>query len=150
MSVSSSPVNDAARDYADWRIVWLGRGQGRRIIAPVGLGTPVPYALKLGALYTLLIFFSNAFAHDSISLSISLGQDNRVHSCRGTPVNALNPDRMTAAERLAEIAEILARGLMRLQARQSSQKSGHYGDSYLDFAPNQRSHVAEHELGDAD
>ena len=31
--------------------------------------------------------------------------------------NPLSPDRMTAAERLAEIAEILAAGLMRLRAR---------------------------------
>ena len=30
--------------------------------------------------------------------------------------NALDPDRMSAAERLAEIGEILARGLIRLRA----------------------------------
>ena len=32
--------------------------------------------------------------------------------------NALSPDLMTAAERLAEIGEILAAGLIRLRARQ--------------------------------
>ncbi len=34
--------------------------------------------------------------------------------------NPLGPDRMTARERLAEICELLALGLIRLRARQSS------------------------------
>jgi hypothetical protein len=38
-------------------------------------------------------------------------------------MNPLNPDRMTAKERLAEVARILALGLIRLRARQSSQVS---------------------------
>ena len=54
--------------------------------------------------------------------------------------NALSPDRMTAAERLAEVAEILARGLIRLRARQSSSVSADRGDSCLDFSPHQRGH----------
>jgi hypothetical protein len=54
--------------------------------------------------------------------------------------NALSPDQMTAAERLAEIGEILARGLIRLRARQSRQVSADHGDSHLDFSANQRSH----------
>lgn len=54
--------------------------------------------------------------------------------------NALDPNLMTAAERLAEIAEILARGLIRLRARQSRQVSGDHGDSYLDFSADQRGH----------
>lgn len=54
--------------------------------------------------------------------------------------NALDPNRMTAAERLAEIAEILARGLIRLRARQSRQVSDDHGDSYLDFSADQRGH----------
>jgi hypothetical protein len=32
--------------------------------------------------------------------------------------NALDPNRMTAAERLAEVGEILAAGLLRLRARE--------------------------------
>ena len=38
-------------------------------------------------------------------------------------MNPLNPDRMSAKERLAEVTRILALGLIRLRARQSSQLS---------------------------
>ena len=55
-------------------------------------------------------------------------------------LNALSPDRMSAAERIAEIGEILARGLIRLRARQSRLVSDDRRDSYLDFSVNQRSH----------
>ena len=55
-------------------------------------------------------------------------------------LNTLSPDRMTAGERIAEIGEILARGLIRLRARQSRQVSADSRDSYLDFSANQRSH----------
>ena len=41
--------------------------------------------------------------------------------CNRSP-NALDPNRMTAAERLAEIGEILAAGLLRLRARQREAK----------------------------
>jgi len=47
-------------------------------------------------------------------------------------MNALAPGQMTAAERLAEIADILATGLMRLWARQSSSLSADHGESSLD------------------
>lgn len=57
------------------------------------------------------------------------------------PTNALAPDRMTPAERLDEVAAILAAGLMRLRARQSSKKSGNRGESSLDFTPSQRGHA---------
>jgi hypothetical protein len=43
-------------------------------------------------------------------------------------------DQMAAVERLDEIAEILASGLMRLRARQSSPLSLHAGESSLDCA----------------
>ena len=52
-------------------------------------------------------------------------------------MNALKPDSMTAAERLDEIAEILAAGLMRLHSRQSSPQSGDAGDSSLDCGGDQ-------------
>jgi len=47
--------------------------------------------------------------------------------------NALHPDRMTTAERLGELAAILAVGLIRLRARKSRQLSPDQGDSYLDL-----------------
>lgn len=55
--------------------------------------------------------------------------------------NALHPDRMSAPERLDEIAEILAAGLMRLRARKSSPLSAPGGESSLDCAGHQRSHA---------
>jgi hypothetical protein len=47
--------------------------------------------------------------------------------------NALHPDRMTTAERLDELASILAVGLIRLRARKSRQLSLDRGDSCLDL-----------------
>jgi hypothetical protein len=49
---------------------------------------------------------------------------------------ALHPDHMTAAERLDEIAEILAAGAMRLMARKSSRLSADAGDCSVDFTVN--------------
>jgi hypothetical protein len=55
--------------------------------------------------------------------------------------NALHPDLMTAPERLDEIAEILAAGLMRLRARQSSPLSPRSGESSLDYPAHQSGHA---------
>ncbi len=55
--------------------------------------------------------------------------------------NALRPDRMTTAERLDELASILAAGLIRLQARKSRQLSPDTGASCLDLSP----HLSGHE-----
>ena len=54
--------------------------------------------------------------------------------------NALDPDLMTAAERLGELASILAAGLIRLRARQSRKLSVDRGDSCLDFPQPQSGH----------
>jgi hypothetical protein len=54
--------------------------------------------------------------------------------------NALSPDRMTAAERLDEVAEILAAGAMRLAARKSSALSAPSGESFLDLPAHQSGH----------
>ena len=54
--------------------------------------------------------------------------------------NALDPNRMTAAERLDEVASILAAGLIRLRARQSRHLSADRGDSCLDFLPPESGH----------
>ena len=47
--------------------------------------------------------------------------------------NPLHPDRMPAEERLAELAAILAAGVMRLQLLKSSEKSRKSGQFLLDF-----------------
>ncbi len=56
--------------------------------------------------------------------------------------NPLSPDRISADERLAEVSEILARGLMRLRARQSRQISEDHGEIFVDFSVDLRGHVA--------
>jgi hypothetical protein len=56
---------------------------------------------------------------------------------------ALSPSRMTAAERLDEIAEILAGAAMRLLARKSSRLSPERGESSVDFAANRSVYGAE-------
>ncbi|MBI5121302.1 MAG: hypothetical protein HZA67_09875 [Rhodospirillales bacterium] len=55
--------------------------------------------------------------------------------------NALSPNRMTAAERLDEVAEILAVGVMRLVALKSRVLSEQCGESSLDFVPDQSGHA---------
>ena len=56
--------------------------------------------------------------------------------------NALSANRMTTAERLTEVAAILAAGLVRLRARQSSRLSGHRENSCVDFTANQSGGVS--------
>jgi hypothetical protein len=51
--------------------------------------------------------------------------------------NPLHPDRMSAAERLAELAEILAVGVIRVHAQKSSSKSPENGEISLDLPPDQ-------------
>ena len=53
----------------------------------------------------------------------------------------LHPDHMTAAERLAELGQILARGLIRLQAREASPLSADRGDSFVDLPPHRSRHA---------
>jgi hypothetical protein len=71
-----------------------------------------------------------------ISILAAMHQEQWHH---GTP-NALHPDRMTAAERLGELASILAAGLIRLQACKSRQLSSDRGDSYLDLSTQRSGH----------
>ena len=56
-------------------------------------------------------------------------------------MNALNPNLMSADERIDETAEILALGLQRLRARQSSDQSAHCGESSLHSAASQSGHA---------
>ena len=61
---------------------------------------------------------------------------------RVTPVtNAAQPKLMGTDERLSEVAEILARGLVRLRARQSSALPADFGESLLDCAGQQSGHA---------
>jgi hypothetical protein len=55
--------------------------------------------------------------------------------------NGTDPDQLSPDERLDEIAEILALGLMRLRARKSSELCGHTGESSLDCPGYQSSHA---------
>lgn len=56
--------------------------------------------------------------------------------------NPLAPDDMTVGERLAEIGQILALGLVRLHARKSSPLSPAHGDSFVDLLPDRSGHAA--------
>ena len=55
--------------------------------------------------------------------------------------NSLHPDLMSPAERLAEIVEILAAGVVRLRARQSTLLLPPPGESSLDCAGDQSGHA---------
>jgi hypothetical protein len=52
--------------------------------------------------------------------------------------NALDPNLMTAAERLTEIGEILAAGILRLRAK--TQQPDEHRDDSLDFPAHQSRH----------
>jgi hypothetical protein len=55
--------------------------------------------------------------------------------------NGIDPSFLSASERLAEIAEILATGLIRLKSRQSTPLSPDSGESSLDCAAHQSGHA---------
>jgi hypothetical protein len=55
--------------------------------------------------------------------------------------NQILANRLSAAERNREIAEILAVGLMRLRARKSSPKYADFGESSVDLAGHQSGHA---------
>ena len=61
--------------------------------------------------------------------------NNTIRNIAGA--NALSPDRMTTRERLDEIAAILALGLVRLSARQSSRIAADRENSFVDFNADQ-------------
>jgi hypothetical protein len=56
-------------------------------------------------------------------------------STNSTPPNWTPSDRMTAAERLDELAQILSAGLRRILPEQSSSLSAQTRDSLVDFSP---------------
>lgn len=71
----------------------------------------------------------------------------RSHSRRPeSSPNALDPTHMSAAERLDEVARIVALGILRLRARQHPEKSNdpnHLREFGLDFSPHKSVHGLE-------
>jgi hypothetical protein len=57
------------------------------------------------------------------------------------PMPGLHPNQMTSAERLDEVGEILAVGLLRLKANKSSRLSAAGGESSLDCAAHRSGHA---------
>lgn len=55
--------------------------------------------------------------------------------------NPLDPGQLTAKERLSELAEILAAGLIRLHARQSTPLSAACGESSFDCVGHRSGHA---------
>jgi hypothetical protein len=62
----------------------------------------------------------------------------------------ISSGRVLPAERLSEIAEILAVAVMRLRARKSSEMSGENGEFSLDISATQSSHPTRIEGGIVD
>ena len=56
-------------------------------------------------------------------------------------MNAVHPNMLGPAERIDEIAEILATGLVRHRSRKSSPFSGYTGESSLDCAAHPSGHA---------
>jgi hypothetical protein len=56
-------------------------------------------------------------------------------------MNPLKPEMMTPAERLAELGQILARGLIRLHAREAIPLSADDRDSFVDLPPHRSRHA---------
>ena len=81
------------------------------------------------------------FASALIPLFFSLCRDHEANAHEALAMNAIHPGQITADERITEIAEILAAGLMRLRARKSSPLSAHIGDSSLDCPGHQSGHA---------
>lgn len=61
----------------------------------------------------------------------------------GWPIPAVGPLPVTPEERLTELAEILAAGLMRVAARKSSEVCASSGESSLHFSPTQSGHPTQ-------
>ena len=55
--------------------------------------------------------------------------------------NPLSPDLMTADERLNELAQILAAGLLRLRRQESEKPISHLEKKRLDFSPDRSVHA---------
>ena len=63
--------------------------------------------------------------------------------------NPLQPDRMTAAERRAELCALLALGLVRLRLREAGKPSAETGDIRLHYPHDQCRHATTQNRSDA-
>ena len=67
----------------------------------------------------------------------------------GAGPNPLHPRHLTPAERRRELCAILARGVVRLKLRHSSEVSGDAGESSLHLPPDRSGHATRPERRDA-
>jgi hypothetical protein len=74
-----------------------------------------------------------------VSAHTSFGIDDPDRCLAG--VNALAPDLMTADERLTELAQILAAGLLRLRQCQYQNDCSRLEKNSLDFSPDRSGHA---------
>ena len=72
----------------------------------------------------------------------------RAPNCRAAPEqavallpNALRPDLMTPAERLDEVAEILAAGIIRVRGRLRAPRGSTAEQVFVDFSPRRSGHA---------
>jgi hypothetical protein len=61
--------------------------------------------------------------------------------------NPLDPNRMSPAERLAELGRIFAAGLIRMKASKSSPLSADCGEGSVDFEAHQSGHATRYSGG---
>ncbi len=64
-------------------------------------------------------------------------------------MNPLSPYKMSPTERRAELCRILALGLLRMKAQQSSELYASLGESSLHSLPDQRTHATPTQRRDA-
>jgi hypothetical protein len=86
----------------------------------------------------LLAFVFHRVRPGAVSFSV---RRKRLDFINGGHQFALDMDAQTSAERLSEIAEILALGLQRLRARKSSPLSGDRGESSLHSGADRSGHA---------
>src|ERR1044071_5463666 len=98
------------------------------------MSTAIRDEAKDSIVFAALTSFSLHFALHLIQLFISPQPAHFLHQLKVHRVSTLHPDHMSAVERLGEIAEILATGLTRLRARQSSALPADSGESSLHCA----------------
>lgn len=81
-------------------------------------------------LFLLVSYADRMFLRSKMNIPITLQIPNPLH-----------PRQMSAEERIAEIGQLLARGLVRLQARNASPLSADRGDCFVDFPAPQSGHA---------
>lgn len=99
-------------------------------------------SLAISLNFSRVLLLSREPAHYVFALYDPLRRDDVANSRSKTPMNPIDPNRISASDRLDEIAEILAAGLMRLDLlQQSTPLSRDGGDSSLDCPGCQSGHA---------